>query len=40
MYVENIYNYFHDFRGPVKCAMIKFEIVIENVQSLKLRQTT
>ena len=38
MYVESIYNYFHDFRRPVKCATIKFEIMIEKIQSLKLCQ--
>ena len=39
MYVGNAYNYFHDFRRPVKCATIKIEVVIENGRSLKLRQT-
>ena len=39
MYVENVYKYLHDFRRPVKCATTNFEIAIENVRSLKLRQT-
>ena len=39
MYIENSYYYFHDFKRPVKCAMIKFKIAIENGRSLKLRQT-
>jgi hypothetical protein len=39
MYVEMIYNYFHDFISPVEYAMMKIEIVIENDRSLKLRQT-
>ena len=39
MYVENVNNYFHDFRRLAKCAMIKFKIVIENSWSLKLHQT-
>ena len=39
MYVENVCNYFHDFRRPVKCATITFEIAIENVWSLKLCKT-
>ena len=32
MYVENIYNHFHDFRRPLNCVAMKFEIVIENSQ--------
>jgi hypothetical protein len=39
MYVENVYNYFHNFRISVKCATIKIEIAIENGRSLKLHQT-
>ena len=39
MYVENVYNYFHDFRTAVKYATIKIEITIENGRSLKLRPT-
>ena len=39
MYVENIYNYFYDFRRPVKYATMEIEIAIENSRSLKLRQT-
>ena len=30
-YVESIDNYFHDFRKPVNCVTMKFEIVIETV---------
>jgi hypothetical protein len=33
-----MYNYFHDFRRVVKCAMMKIEIAIENGWSLTLRQ--
>ena len=39
IYVTNVYNYFHDFKKPEKYATIKIEILIENGQSLKLRQT-
>jgi hypothetical protein len=39
MYVEMIYNYFHDFMSPVEYATMKIEITIENDRSLKLRQT-
>ena len=39
MYVENLYNYFHNFSIPVKCATMKIEIAIENGRSLKLHQT-
>lgn len=39
MYVENIYNYVHNFRRLVKYAPLKIEIVIENGWSLKLHQT-
>ena len=39
MYAKNTDNNFYDFRKPVKYAMIKFAIVIENGRSLKLRPT-
>jgi hypothetical protein len=39
MYVESIYNYFHDFRTPVKYATMTIKIGIENSWSLKLCQT-
>jgi hypothetical protein len=39
VYVESVYNYFHDFRTAVKYATINIEIAIENGRSLKLRQT-
>jgi hypothetical protein len=39
MYIENTFNYFQEFRRPVKYAMMEIEIVIENSRSLKLRQT-
>jgi hypothetical protein len=26
MYIEGLYNYLRDFRGPVKCAMIKSKV--------------
>jgi hypothetical protein len=39
MYVKDTYNYFHDFKTPVKYAMREIKIVIENGRSLKLRQT-
>jgi hypothetical protein len=39
VYVERLYNYFHDFMSPVEYATMKFEIAIENDRSLKLRQT-
>ena len=39
MYVERLYNYFHDFMSPVEYAMMKFKIAIENDWSLKLHQT-
>jgi hypothetical protein len=39
MYAKNVNNHFYDFRTPVRYAMIKFAIGIENGQSLKLRPT-
>jgi hypothetical protein len=39
MYIESVCNYFHDYRRPLKCTMIKITITIENGQSLKLCQT-
>jgi hypothetical protein len=36
--VTNIYNYFHNFKKPVKYAAIKIKDLIENGQSFKLRQ--
>jgi hypothetical protein len=39
VYVESIYNYFHDFMSPVEYATMKIEIAIENDRSLKLCQT-
>jgi hypothetical protein len=38
MYVDNIYNYFCDFRRPVNHATMKIKITIENGWSLKLHQ--
>jgi hypothetical protein len=37
-YVENIYNYFYNFKSPVEYAMMKIEITIRNGQSLELCQ--
>ena len=37
--LENVNNYFHDFRRPVKNATMKIRIVIKNGWSFKLHQT-
>ena len=39
VYLASAHNYFHDFRYPLECAIIKITCTIENHRSLKLRQT-
>ena len=39
IYVESIFNHFHDFKIAVTYATMKIEIAIENRWSLKLCQT-
>ena len=38
MFVQSLYNYFHNFRRPARYATMKIEIVIENGWNLKLCQ--